>query len=85
MPVCEVGHGAFVATVGRKHLVAENLSLDLHKRHVASEVGYAVNLGAVHIFIRIILQQVTPGLDAELTYQCVFLVWAYARKIHDVL
>ena len=58
---------------------------DLHQRHIACQLTDGVDLRPVHIFIRIILQQVTPRSDVELTCQYILALWSHAREIHDVL
>ena len=83
--VGEMPDDALLAGPHGKLLEAQNAALDLHKRHVTREFVDAVYPRAVHIFIRIILQQVAPRLDVELAAQNLFPAWAHAGEVHDVL
>ena len=81
----EVGHHTFVARAHLKGLETQYSSHHLHERHVACEFVNGVDPRAIHIFIRVILEQVAKGQDAQLLVEHLFAVGAHARQVHDVL
>ena len=91
---CKVGDGGTIRTMGydafftRSHgegLEAEDMTNDLHIRHIAREFVDGVDLRAVDIFVRIVFEQVTIGLNAELIAQHLLAVRPYARQVFDIL
>ena len=82
--VGEVGDDTFLAAF-TKLLEALYGSFDLHERHVARKLPDGVDLRPVHIFIRVILEQVTPSPDVELTDENLLALRSHAGEIHDVL
>ena len=83
--VGEVGYDALLARSHWECLKTQDMAHYLYKRHVASQFVYGVEPRAVHIFIWIVLQQVTIGFNAEFLAQHLLAVGAYARQVHDVL
>ena len=83
--VGEVGHDALLACALVKLLEAHNLAFQLHERHVAGHLAYGIDAAAVDVFVRIILDKVTPRLDIKLFAQYLFSARTNARQIHDVL
>lgn len=57
MPVGEMGHYPFLASAHLELLEAEDVSLDLHERHVGHQLWYEVDFGSVNVFVRIILKK----------------------------
>ncbi len=66
-------------------LVAQDMAFDLYLRHVAAQLADGIHLRSVNVFIRIILQQVTPRLDVELTFEYLAAARSHAGQIHDIL
>ncbi len=85
MTIAEMAHDALFAGTHGIFVVAQHASADLDKGHVAADFADAIDAAAVYIFIRKVLKQVTPGLDAKLFAQNLFLLGPNARKIHHVL
>ena len=83
--ISEMCNDAFLARPHAEFLKIEELSLYLHKRHLAIYLADFVYLRAVNIFIWIVLQQVTESLDAQFLLQQFLSVRSYARNIHYVL
>ncbi len=81
----EVSHQEFVALARVDFLVTENLSLDLHVRHLGSQLADVIDLCAIDILVWVVFQQVTIGVDAELLAQYLFLLRSYAWQELDVL
>ena len=84
-PVGHVGHDAFAAVSHLKLLETQNLSFYLHERHVARQFADLIDFRAVHIFIRVILQQVTKCVDAQFLAQYILPSGSYAWQVFDVL
>ena len=82
--VGEVGDDAFLASFA-KLLEALNGAFDLHQRHVACQLADSIDLRPVYIFIRVILEQVTPSSYVELTDKNLLAFGSHAGEIHDVL
>ena len=82
--VGEVGDDAFLASFA-KLLEALNGAFDLHQRHVACQLADSIDLRPVYIFIRVILEQVTPSPDVELTDEDLLALRSHAGEIHDVV
>ena len=80
-----MGHYAFLARPHLESLETQDAAHHLYEGHLARQFMDGIDLRAVHIFIRVILQQVTISLDAELVAQHLLPIWAYARQILDVL
>ena len=85
MPVGEMGHYPFLASAHLELLEAEDVSLDLHERHVGHQLWYEVDFGSVNVFVRIILKKVTVGADSKLFAQNLLALRANTRQVHDVL
>ena len=68
-PISHVCHNTFLPRSHIKLLEAQNLPFHLYERHLAGELIDMEHPTAVHIFIRIILQQVTKCLDAQFLAQ----------------
>ena len=83
--VRKVGDDAFLAGAHRETLETEDMSNDLHVGHVARQFVNTIYLRAVHIFIRVVFEQATIGLDAEFGAQHLLAVWAYTRQELNVL
>ena len=81
----KMGYQQLVALAGIYLVVAEYLAFELYKGHVGIEFADVENLGAVYIFIRIVFQQITIRVDAELLAQYLFLLGSYSWQEHDVL
>ena len=80
-----MGHHTLLARSHVEGLVAEYAAHDLHKRHVARQFVNVVDLAAVYIFIRIILQQVAIRLNAQFLTEQLLAIRPYAWQVHDVL
>ena len=63
--VAEVSHDAFLSRPHRKCLETEDMTNDLHEGHIARQFVDGIDLGTIYIFIRIVLEQVAIGVDAE--------------------
>ena len=83
--VGKVSHDAFLTGAHGESLETQDLTDDLHERHFAREFVDGVDLRAVHIFVRIVFQQVTIGLDAKFVAQHLLAVRAYPWQVLDVL
>ena len=83
--VREMSHHALLAGPHLEGLETQDVPHHLHKRHIARQLVYGIDLRAVHIFVGIILQQVTKCLDAKFLTQQLLPVGAYARQVFDVL
>jgi hypothetical protein len=58
---------------------------DLYERHVARKFVDLINLRAVHIFIRIVFEQIAIGLNTELVAQHLLAVGPHAWQVFDIL
>ena len=83
--ISKMGHDTLFAGSHGEGLETQNVADDLHKRHVARQFVDGVNLRTVHIFIRIVFEQVTIGLNTELVAQHLLAVRAYARQVFNIL
>ena len=83
--IAEVGYYALLSCTHSIFFKAQYAPFYLHKRHVTRKIGNAVNLATIHIFIRIILQQVAPSADIELLVQYRLPFRAHALKVLYVL
>ena len=81
----KMGHDTLLARSHGEGLEAEDMTNDLHIRHIAREFVDGVDLRAVDIFVRIVFEQVTIGLNAELVAQHLLAVRPYARQVFDIL
>ena len=63
--VAEVSHDAFLSRPHRKCLETEDMTNNLHEGHIARQFVDGIDLGAVYIFIRIVLEQVAISVDTE--------------------
>ena len=63
--VAEMGHDALFSRSHRERLETEDMTNNLHEGHIARQFVDGIDLGAVYIFIRIVLEQVTIGVDTE--------------------
>ena len=73
----EVSHQSLVALAGVKLLVAQYLTLDLHKRHIGGQLADMEYLAPIYIFIRIVFQQVTIRVDTKFLAQYLLLLGTY--------
>ena len=64
--VCKVCHYTFLAGTHLEGFETQDVSLDLHKRHVAIQFADAVETTSIHMLIRVILQQVAIRQNAQL-------------------
>ena len=83
--VGEMRYDAFFPRTHRESLETQNVADDLYERHVARQFVDGVDLRAVDIFVRIVFEQVTIGLDTELIAQHLLAVRPYARQVFDIL
>ena len=83
--VGEMGDDALLTGSHRKGLEAEDMTHHLHVGHIARQFVDGVDLRAVNVFVGIVFEQVTIGLDAEFAAQHLLAVGAYARQELDVL
>ena len=81
----EMGDDTLFARTHGETLETENMPHDLHIGHVASQFMDGVDLRTVYIFIRIVFEQVTIGLNAEFVAQHLLAVGTYPRQELDVL
>ena len=83
--VGEVGDDAHLPWPHLKLLEAQDAPHHLHKRHVASQLTDGVHLRAVHVFVRIVFQQVTERLDAQFLPEHLLAPGTHARQVLYVL
>ena len=69
----------------RRLVEAQHLADDLYECHVGRQLADSVDVGAVYILIRVVLQQVTEGVDAKFLAQYLFAPRSYARQEFYVL
>ena len=84
-PVAEMGNDPTLPRSECCLLEAQYPAADLHERHIRTNLCDAVDATPVHIFIWIILQQITIGADSEFLTQNLFAPRSHARQIHYVL
>ena len=85
---CAVGdvcHNTFLASSRIELLEAENPAANLYEGHLARHLVDGVYLRPIHIFIRIILQEVAEGLDAQLLAEDILTSGTHPRKVFYVL
>jgi hypothetical protein len=80
-----MGYDTFLAGTHGEGFEAENLADHLYKGHFTRQFVDGVYLRAVHIFIRIVFEQITIGLNAELIAQHLLAVRPHAWQVFDVL
>ena len=85
MVVGEVCHDTLLARSHLKLLKRQYASLYLHEGHVARQFADGIYTTAVDIFVRIILQQSTPGAHLEFLLQQLLALRPYTGQIHYVL
>ena len=85
VPVAEMRHDALLPRAHSKLLITQYAPFDLHKRHVAPQLVDGIDAAAVHIFIRIVFQQVSPCVDIQFLVEDILPTGAHAGQIHDVL
>ena len=85
MTISKMSHYALFARSHRKFLERENASLNLYKRHVTTKFCNRVKPASVDVFIRIMLQELSPRRDAEFLLKNLGTPRPYARKIFDIL
>ena len=83
--VGEVCHDTLLARSHLKLLKRQDVSLYLHEGHVARQLADGIYATAVDIFVRIILQQATPGAHLEFLLQQLLALRPYTGQIHYVL
>ena len=81
----EMGDDTLFARTHGETLETEDMSHDLHIGHVASQFMDGVDLRTVHIFIRIVFEQVAIGFDAKFVAQHLLAIRANPRQELDVL
>ena len=59
----EVSHDTLLARPHLEGLEAENMSHDLYERHIACEFVDGIDLRPIDMFVGIVLEQVTIGVD----------------------
>ena len=85
MVVGEVCHDTLLARSHLKLLKRQYASLYLHEGHVARQLADGIYTTAVDIFVRIILQQATPGAHLEFLLQQLLALRPDTGQIHYVL
>lgn len=66
-------------------LETEELPQDLYERHLGGQLFYLIKAAAVDVLVREGVQQVVPGLDAQLGFQSLSPRWANAWNVGDGL
>ena len=74
----EMSHYALLARPHLESLETQDMSYHLHERHVASQLAYTINLRTIYVFIRVILEQVAVGLDAQFLTERLPAIGTYA-------
>ena len=85
MSVAEVAYNALLARSLTELLERQNLSFQLHERHIGLQLIDAIDAAAVNVFIGVILQQLTPRRNAELLLQNLGAPRSHAGQVLDVL
>ena len=66
-------------------LETEELTQDLYERHLGGQLFYLIKAAAIDVLVREGVQQVVPGLDAQLGFQSLSPRWANAWNVGDGL
>ena len=66
-------------------LETEELPQDLYERHLGGQLFYLIKAAAVDVLVGEGVQQVVPGLDAQLGFQSLSPRWANAWNVGDGL
>ena len=61
-------------------LETEDMPHDLHERHVACQFVDGIDLRPVNVLVRIVLEQVTIGVDTEFLAQYLLPVRSHPRE-----
>ena len=85
MSVAEMANDALLARSLTELLKRQNLSFQLHERHIGLQLVDAIDAAAVNVFIGVILQQLTPRRDAELLLQNLGAPRSHAGQVLDIL
>ena len=80
-----MGHDTFFAGAHGEGLETEDMTHHLYKRHLACQFVDGIDLRAVHVFVRVVFEQVTIGLNAKFITQHFLAVGPYAWQVFDVL
>ena len=83
--VGEIGNHPFLAGADREFLEAENLSANLHERHVGRQLVDAIDTAPVNMFVGEIFQQIAISADLELFLQNLLSRRADPRDILHIL
>ena len=83
--VRKVSHNPLLSRSHGEGLETEYFSDDLYERHIPRQFVNSINLRTVHILIRIVLQQITIGLNAEFVAQHLLAVRPHAWQVFDIL
>jgi hypothetical protein len=72
-----MGDDSFLTGTHLEGLETQDMSFHLNERHITSQFPDGVETTAVHVFIRVILQQVTKSLDTQFLTEHLLPVGTY--------
>ena len=81
----EVCYDALLARSLTELLERQYLAFQLHKRHIGLQLITSIDAAAVDIFVRIVLQQLAPRINAELLLQNLGAPRTHTGQVLDVL
>ena len=84
-PVGKVGYDAFLAGTHLEGLETEDVAFHLYERHVARQFADGVETAAVHMLVRVVLQQVAIRHDAQFLAQHFLALRSHPRQVLYVL
>ena len=85
MSVGKMGYDALLACAHSKLLECQDMSFDLHKRHIAPQLVDGVDTTSVDVFVGIVFQQVAPRVDIDFFVEDVLSSRTHTGQELDVL
>jgi len=85
---CAIGEMGYDTLLARSHLEGletEDMSHDLYEGHIASQFVDGIDLRPVNVLVRIVLEQVTIGVDTKFFTQYLLPVRSHPRQVLYVL
>ena len=83
--ISEMGHYTFLTWSHLESLETEDMSHDLYERHIASQFVDGIDLRPIDVLIRVVLEQVTIGVDTEFFTQYLLPIRSHPRQVLYVL